>query len=245
MVELSTIYGMILSHNCGHLLEKAYSKIPLEYFDKVFITDDGSEDNSIEIANGLGVKVITSEKSGYGANVKNGLKWAFNNGADYVVEIHGDGAQFNPEAVIPAINFIEKDYDFIIGSRFINKIRTLELEIPKPRYYANILLSSIDRFILRLPFSEFHTGFRIYNKKFSLVNFDKLSDDYLFSFQIIAYAAYKKFKCAEVPVECDYIDDHTSHSYVGATIYAISHFLTLVQFLFAKIKIKIGMFVGQ
>ena len=42
---------MILSHNCGHLLEKAYNKIPLNEFDKIFITDDGSVDNSIEIAN--------------------------------------------------------------------------------------------------------------------------------------------------------------------------------------------------
>ena len=61
---------MILSHNCGHLLEKAYNKIPLNEFDKIFITDDGSVDNSIEIANSLGVEVITSNKSGYGANVK-------------------------------------------------------------------------------------------------------------------------------------------------------------------------------
>jgi len=70
VISLNKVYAMILSHNCGHLLEKAYNKIPLNEFDKIFITDDGSVDNSIEIANSLGVEVITSNKSGYGANVK-------------------------------------------------------------------------------------------------------------------------------------------------------------------------------
>ena len=117
---MNKVYAMILSHNCGHLLEKAYNKIPLNEFDKIFITDDGSVDNSIEIANSLGVEVITSNKSGYGANVKNGLRWGFEDGADYIVEIHGDGAQFNPNAIIPAKKFIDQNFDFIIGSRFIN-----------------------------------------------------------------------------------------------------------------------------
>ena len=138
---MNKVYAMILSHNCGHLLEKAYNKIPLNEFDKIFITDDGSVDNSIEIANSLGVEVITSNKSGYGANVKNGLRWGFEDGADYIVEIHGDGAQFNPNAIFPAKKFIDQNFDFIIGSRFINVEKTLELGIPKPRYYANILLS--------------------------------------------------------------------------------------------------------
>ena len=129
---------MILSHNCGELLIKAFDKIPHSEFNKIYITDDGSSDESLEIANSLGVQVITSNKSGYGANVKNGLKWGFENGADYIVEIHGDGAQFNPKAILPARKYINKKYDFIIGSRFIDTETTLKLGIPKPRYYANI-----------------------------------------------------------------------------------------------------------
>ena len=97
--------------------------------------------------------------------------------------------------------------------------------------YANKFLSKIDRLILQLPFTEFHTGFRIYGKQFNRMPFEKFSDDYLLSFEVIAFAAFMNFKSAEVPVECDYIDDHTSHSYIGASIYAIQHFLTLFRFL--------------
>ena len=135
-----------------------------------------------------------------------------------------------------------KNYDFIIGSRFIDIETTLNLGIPKPRYYANKFLSKIDRLILQLPFTEFHTGFRIYGKQFNRMPFEKFSDDYLLSFEVIAFAAFMNFKSAEVPVECDYIDDHTTHSYKGDSIYANQHFLTLFRFLLTKVRIKSGIF---
>ena len=228
---------MILCHNCSKLLEVASKKIPHDFFSEVFVTDDGSTDNSVLIAKNLGYKVIYSTKTGYGANVKNGLKYAFDNGADYVVEIHGDGAQFDPKAVYAAKKYITKNYDFIIGSRLINISRTLELKIPYPRLLANICLSFIDKIVLRLPFSEFHTGFRIYGKAFKKFNFSQTSDDYLFSFEIIAQAAFKGLKCSEVPVECDYISDHTSHSYKGASLYALKHFGVLYDYILSK-KLK-------
>ena len=240
---MSKIYAMILCHNCEKLLPIAYEKIPKNYFDKIFVTDDGSTDNSISVANNLGIEVTSATKSGYGANVKHGLNYAFKNGADYVVEVHGDGAQFNPKAIIPAMKYIDKKYDFIIGSRLINIKRSLELKIPIPRLIANYALSYLDRMILGIDFTEFHTGFRIYGKKFSQKVFKRFSDDYLFSFEIIAWAAFIKSKCAEVPVECDYISDHTSHSYIGASIYALQHFKTLFHYIVStKTKIKLGIF---
>ena len=228
------IFAMILCHNCEELLPVALSKIPRDYFDHIFVTDDGSEDRSIEVAKKIGLDVTHASKSGYGANVKHGIKYAFQNNADYVVEIHGDGAQFNPKAIVPALKFINKKYDFIIGSRLIDIKKTLELKIPIPRLVANYTLSFIDRFILGLPFSEFHTGFRIYGKRFKNLSLENFSDDYLFSFEIIAKAAYDDLICAEVPVECDYISDHTSHSYYGASIYAIRHFKTLFDYVMSK-----------
>ena len=240
---MTKIFGMILSHNVGKLLHTAYEKIPKEYFADIFVTDDGSSDNSIEVAKQLGLKVINSSKTGYGANLKNGINYAFKNGADYVVEIHGDGAQFNPKAIIPAMTYIKKNCDFIIGSRLSDIKKALKFKMPIPRLLANLTLSYIDKKILKLPFTEFHTGFRIYGKNFKSMNLSSLSDDYLFSFEVIAKAAFYKLKCAEVPVECDYVSDHTSHSYFGATIYAISHFKTLFDFIVStKTRYKTGIF---
>jgi hypothetical protein len=83
----------------------------------------------------------------------------------------------------------------------------------------------------------------IYDRKIKNINFKNNSLDYLFSFEVIAQAAFNNFKCAEVPVECDYISDHTSHSYLGATLYAVKHFFVLKDYIISKyMKIKLGVF---
>ena len=218
------IFGMILCHNCEKLLPRAIERIPFDQLDYVFVTDDGSTDKSVEIAKKLGMDVTISQKQGYGANVKHGLKYAFSQGADYVVEIHGDGAQFDPIAIKPAKKFIDKKYDYIIGSRLINIKRTIELKMPWPRLIANIILSKIDTMILNIPLSECNSGFMIYGPFFKNLNYQNTSDGHLFSFQIIAISAYANLNCAEVPVECDYKSEHTSLSYPKAIIFVIMHF---------------------
>lgn len=74
--------------------------------------DDGSNDKTIEIAESLGLKWFKNEKNlGYGGNLKAGLKHAFAQHADFVVEIHGDGAQFNPISIQHALPFLQSRHD--------------------------------------------------------------------------------------------------------------------------------------
>ena len=108
--------------------------------------------------------------------------------------------------------------------------------MPLIRFVANRFLSFFDRIVLGLKLTEFHTGFRIYGRELlEKVPFKNNSNDYLFSFQIIAQAAYFNMPVAEVPVEADYNNEHTSHSLDGASIYAINTFFILGQFILAKL----------
>jgi hypothetical protein len=107
--------------------------------------------------------------------------------------------------------------------------------MPLIRFIANRFLSFFDKIVLNLPLTEFHTGFRIYGRKLlEQVPYESNQNDYLFSFQIIAQAAYYKMHVKEVPVRADYKSDHTSHSIKGASWYAIRSFGVLIQFLLAK-----------
>lgn len=227
---------MILTYNCAKLVSKAYSKIPMDLVDDVFVTDDGSRDGTHEVAQQLGLKVIRHVPNrGYGGNVKAGLKNALELGADYVFEVHGDGAQFDPAALALAIPQMNAGADFILGSRFQNPTQALKNGMPLIRYVANRFLSFWDRLVLRLPLTEFHTGFRIYGRRMlEVIPFENDSDDYLFSFQIIAQAAYYEMKVGEVPVDADYKSEHTSHKLSGAAIYALQTFGILIQYLLAK-----------
>lgn len=233
------VIAVIMTYNCAHLLSKAYAQIPKQLVDEIIVTDDGSKDAIEQAATDVGVQLFRHVPNrGYGGNLKAGLKLALDRGADYIVEIHGDG-QFHPKALRYAMPYIEDGCDFIIGSRFQQPKRALANGMPLIRFVANRGLSFIDRLVLRLPFTEFHTGFRIYSRQLlAKVPWEKNSNDYLFSFQIIAQAAYVNATVAEVPVEADYRGDHTSHSLKGASIYAIQTFGILFNYLLARWRIS-------
>ncbi len=231
------IVGMILAYNVGPMIRAAYKKIPKGILDDLYVMDNGTDNGETrKIAEEIGLKVYHNDtKAGYGGNVKEGLKRGLTLDADYIVEIHGDGAQFNPKSIKYAIPYMEEGIDFILGSRFQNPKLARKNGMPLIRYIANRGLSFIDKAVLRVPFTEFHTGFVIYGREFlKKVPFEKNSDDHLFSFQIIAQAAFFKCTTAEVPVEADYLGKHTSLKLSRAALYAFQNIRVCGEFLLAK-----------
>jgi len=214
------IVGFILSRNNGSLIERAIKKCP-KCINQIFISDDKSTDNTNEVAKKNGVKVFTNEKiNGYGGNVKNALKVAFENfDADYAVEIHGDGAQFHPDATYDAIKIIDNETtkpDLILGSRFLNFIENMKMGYPLERMVPNYFISGIEKILLNIKITDFHQGFRIYSKNFyKTINLNNLADNYLLSFEVILHAKKNNLQIREIPVICDYKSDHTSHKLFG------------------------------
>lgn len=237
------VIGMVPAYNCAHLLNKAYEQIPKEYFDDIIVVDDGSTDDTLKVAETLGVKVFTHPHSGYGGNMKYAILKALELGADYFVEIHGDG-QYDPSNIPDAIAKIKSERpDFLLGSRFTDMLAPLRDKMPLPRYLANIGMSLIDRAVLRLPLTEFHQGFRVYSRNLiETVGLEGTSDDHLFSFQIIAKAAYCRMKVGEIPVRCDYAGEHTSISLKRSVVYALQTFGVLCIYLFAKLGFRTRIF---
>ncbi|OFZ22293.1 MAG: hypothetical protein A2X94_02250 [Bdellovibrionales bacterium GWB1_55_8] len=232
--------AVVLAYNCERMIGRAYERIPKDLVDDIIVMDDGSRDKTYEAAQALGLKVFRNEKNlGYGGNLKAGMKKALEMGAEYIVEVHGDGAQFNPASIAHALPHMQSGADLILGSRFQNKWLALANGMPYIRFFANIFLSFFDRLVLRLPLTEFHTGFRIYGRSLlQRVPYERNADNYLFSFQIIAQAAYYRRKVAEVPVEADYHAEHTSHSIRGASVYAVRTFVELGKFLLARAGLR-------
>jgi glycosyltransferase involved in cell wall biosynthesis len=234
------VIGVILAYNVAKMLPRAIERIraiPKGLLDDLILMDDGSKDGTYEVAKKLGIKSFRHVPNrGYGGNLKEGIKKALEMGADYIVEIHGDGAQFNPISIKYAMPLMQEgNAQLILGSRFTVPGQALKNGMPLIRFLANRGLSFFDRLILGLKLTEFHTGFRIYGRKLiEKVPYKANTNDYLFSFQIIAQAAYYRMPVKEVPVEADYHADHTSHSIKGASWYAIRSFWVLAQFILAR-----------
>lgn len=237
--------GLILTYNCGKMLEEIYRRIPKSELDDILITDDSSSDNTESIAKKLNIDFFSHSHTGYGGNLLFGLKRALERGADYIIEIHGDG-QYDPAVIPEAIKKMEEGYDFVMGSRFFHWRDPLRDNMSLIRYLANIGLSSVARFIFRLPLTEFHSGFRVYSRKMiETLTLEKNSSGHLFSFEIIAQAHYCKLKIAEIPIRCDYNKVHTSISLAKASIFAFEMFEVFAEFILARLGFKTRLFRCQ
>ena len=231
------IVAVILAYNVERLLGKALRKIPRQLVEDILVMDDGSTDGTFDVAKGLGLTVYRNEKNlGYGGNLRLGLRRAvLDHGADYVVEIHGDGAQFNPEAIAAALPLMREGVPFIMGSRFVEPGRARANGMPLVRFLANKGLSFLSRGVLRLPLTEFHSGFRLYSRALlDVLPLDANAANHLFSFQILAQAAYFAVDVREVPVEADYLSEHTSISLGQAVIYSFNNLVCLGKYMLAR-----------
>ncbi len=239
--ERPRVVAVVLAHNVEGMLGKALRKIPADLVDEIFVMDDGSTDGTFAEARRLGVPVFRNERNlGYGGNLRRGLTRAVRDcGAEYVVEIHGDGAQFNPRAIAAAIPMMNDGVPFIMGSRFIERGGARRNGMPWLRLIANRCLSAISKRVLGLPLSEFHSGFRVYSKSFvETMPLEANSPNHLFSFEVLAQAAYFGQRVAEVPVDADYFSEHTSISLRAAAIYAFATLTCLGKYLLAKAGLR-------
>ena len=92
LISNKKIYALVICYNAAPVLAETYKRIDKSLFDKIYLFEDASTDNSAEIAKQFDWIIVQNEKNlGHGGNLKKGLKMMFEDGADYAVEIHADG----------------------------------------------------------------------------------------------------------------------------------------------------------
>ena len=230
------IYAMVISYKSSPVLGDLYNRINKDNFDKIYFFDDNSPDDSAEKAKQYDWIVIENKKNlGHGGNLKKALKTVFDDGADYGVEIHADN-QYSPNEVEKAQGLIEDNYDLIIGSRFKDKNPYLKDGMPFLRYLTNKLMSSLTSFLFNINLTEFHTGCKIFSRKFHETIYPKkTSDGYLFSFEVILIASFLKKKYGEISISSSYEGYKTSCNYINGFFYLIGNFSLMIKYFFSKL----------
>ncbi len=137
------------AYNAAKTLEKTYNDIPLDVVDEIILVDDASSDNTVEIANKLGLTVINHpHNKGYGGNQKTCYDEALKRNPDIVVMIHPD-YQYDSRLIPYIAGFLENDIcDVILGSRIRTRKETLECGMPAYKYLSNRLLTFAENIIL-------------------------------------------------------------------------------------------------
>jgi len=183
--------------------EKAISglvKKSLQYSDNVIVVDDGSSDNTAQVAKESGAIVISHKKNeGYGASVITLFDRARQEGADMLVIMDGDG-QHDPEQIPLLINTLqENNVDVVIGSRFLDTTS----QTPGYRKRGIKIITSAANFGTDFKVSDAQSGFRAYSKK-AIESIHPTETGMSVSTEILLKISNKGLSVAEVPITVSY-----------------------------------------
>ncbi len=220
------------AYNAARTLERTYNDIPPNVVDSVILVDDVSQDETVEIAQRLGLKVVIHiQNRGYGGNQKTCYLEALRDGADIVVMLHPDyqyDSRLIPELIAP----IERgEADMMMGSRLLGG-GALAGGMPLWKYIANRFLTIVENLVLGQHLSECHTGFRAYSRRLlETIPFLLNSDDFVFDTEVIAQAVAFGFRIGEIAVPTRYFAEASSVNFQRSVKYGFSTLAVMVRFL--------------
>ena len=221
------------AYNAARTLEDTFRKIPEGFYTQVIVVDDHSRDDTTGLAQRLNLKAIRHPHNvGYGGNQKTCYMEALRDGADIVVMLHPDG-QYDP-AIIPEMvrPIREGRADMVLGSRMMVPGGAARGGMPVWKQVANRFLTTVENLALGRQFSECHTGYRAYSRKFlETVPFLRNSNGFVFDTEVIFQAVHFGLPVTEVPISTRYFADASSVGFRVGVVYGLGTLGTAARYL--------------
>lgn len=186
--EASTITGVI---------EAIPRAIPGVAEVSILVVDDGSSDETAELARAAGAFVISHPQTrGVGAAFHSALSHARNVGADLFVTIDSDG-QFDPRDIPKLVApVLAGEADFATASRFADP--SLEPEMPRLKHWGNRQVSRIVSQLTGQRFQDVSCGMRCYNRH-ALLHLNLLGT-FTYAHEVFLDLCFKGLKIVEIPI---------------------------------------------
>lgn len=236
MINGKKVCVVFPAYNAAKTLEKTYSELPLDIVDEVILVDDKSSDNTVSVAQTLGIRhIIRHEKNkGYGGNQKSCYIKALELGSDIVIMVHPD-YQYTPKLIASMVYLIANDvYPVVIGSRILGR-GALKGGMPLWRYTANRCLTFFQNFVMKQKLSEYHTGFRAFSAEvLERINFPENSDDFVFDNQMLAQILFNGYPIAEISCPTSYHPEASSINFYRCIRYGFGVLNTTLSYRLQK-----------
>ncbi len=237
MINNKKIIVVMPAYNAERTLEKTYSEIPFDIVDDVILTDDFSDDNTVELAKKIGIENVLKHKKnkGYGGNQKTCYNKALELGADIVIMLHPD-YQYTPKLIQSISYIIANDlYPVVLASRILGN-GALKGGMPIIKYIANRLLTFIQNLLLNQKLSEYHTGYRAFSSVvLKSISYENNSDDFVFDNQMLAQIFYKGYEIGELTCPTKYFEQASSINLWRSSIYGLGVLKVSVMYRLAKL----------
>lgn len=224
------------AYNAAKTLKKTIEDVPHEYVQEIILVDDCSKDETIQMAQQLGLTIKQHQQNrGYGGNQKTCYDTALERGADIIVMLHPD-YQYDPKLIKYFVELISDNYfDVMLGSRIRSRQEALAGGMPPYKYYFNRLLSFLENMATGQNLSEWHTGMRAYKKEvLQSINYHEFSEDFVFDSQMLFNIVKKGYRIGEIPVPVRYFAEASSINLKRSITYGLATLNEIFKFLFRK-----------
>jgi glycosyltransferase involved in cell wall biosynthesis len=165
---------------------------------RVVVVDNGSKDQTAELALQGGAQVIYEKRRGYGSACLAGLAHLALDPPDTVLFLDADGAD-DPDDITALLGPIERnEAELVIGSRTTGEIEAGALT--PVQHFGNVLSCVLIRLIFGVKFTDLGPFRAI--RWAALERLEMADPDFGWTVEMQAKAARRKVRCQEVPVHC-------------------------------------------
>jgi len=201
------------------------------HVDSVLVCDDGSTDNTANIAKKAGAIVISHKTNqGYGAAIISLFEYAQNNNAEIMITLDGDG-QHNPDHIPLLLDAITKNnVDVVIGSRFLDD----STKSPGYRKTGIKIITSASNYGTDFKVTDSQSGFRAYSKD-AIDAIHPTEQGMAVSTEILLKISNKGLSVAEVPITVSYEGDTSKEHLVS---HGVSVLMNTLKYVSIKHPIK-------
>lgn len=187
--------------NISLLLEKLFS---LGLNLSILIVDDNSPDGTSKIVTKLQSKypqlnlITRASRLGLGSAYIEGFNYALKRGFDIIIQMDADLS--HSTNYIPDMISLLKEYDLVVGSRYIKDGGVLEW--PSPRTLLSKGGNIFSKILLRVSINDLTSGFKCLRKTvLKKIDFNTISSKgYAFQIEMVFRALIKNFKVVEYPI---------------------------------------------
>ena len=174
---------------------------------QILYVDDNSPDGTGALVDALVEKypniihvIHRTGKLGLGTAYIQGFRWAIDQQADYVIQMDADFS--HSPSYIPKFIELIKDYDIVVGSRYVEGGR-LDENWGWGRWFLSWWANSVwVRLILSIKTKDSTAGFKCWRvDALKKIGLDKIrSNGYVFQVEMCYVAEKKGFKIKEIPI---------------------------------------------
>jgi len=212
--------------NIGNTLNQIPKNISSQL--NVIVVDDGSSDNTIEVASSYNVTLLKHPLNrGNGAATKTGLEYCRDNDLDITVILDADG-QHDPKYISHFIKpILDNGTDFVIGNRF-----KYHYDMEPKRKLCSKLMTAFYFVFLRKKVADPTNGYRALSAK--ILKELEFESEYSLT-QEMLYKIIPSYKYEQLPIK---VNPRTQgHSFISIKHYLVKIVLLFLKFyIFPKVK---------